>query len=431
MYQEPSVPFEKFGRRSDKNEAIFFVGRKDIIAGIESTVSEIESRIQSEASDTGLQPGMVLSNQETWLIQGAPGAGKSALLSHLQNIWTDKDNGPVVARIEPVELRNEHEVTRTIANCIIPNNGAKILDSVSTVDGNLGFSMFIKGGGKVTDSEQSSRLVLQDLAKLYNKSAAAVFKRILKGGSVKPPELRPIIVMIDEVQIFKPEDVALLFKLHNGAHGLPILAVLCGLAYSKSKLASERISRFATSNGQSHVQTLGALEAGEAAESVRAMLDGYRIKSIDNTNLPEKIGEWCNDWPQHLFHYMVGLVNQLKVNNRDLATVDEAAVRSFGDGCRLQYYSDRLDNTPISDCEQLLADVARLIGPDGCKRGKILDLLEGRRWVKGKYLTTMPEGMKPIEFIEAMVVAGMVHRVDTTLTIPIPSFRQYLIDRGA
>ncbi len=56
-------------------------------------------------------------------------------------------------------------------------------------------------------------------------------------------------------------------------------------------------------------------------------------------------------------------------------------------------------------------------------------MLSKRRWIEDEYLTTMPEGMKPIEFIDAMIVAGVVHRVDATLTIPIPSFRQYLIDR--
>ncbi len=429
MHREPSIPLELFGRRSDKNEAVFFVGRQDLIAGIESTVAEIESRIRAATVNAGLQPGMVLCNQETWLIQGAPGAGKSALLSHLQNLWRARENGPVVVRIEPTELRNESEVTRTIANCIIPNHGARILDSVSAVDGSLGFSMIIKGSGKVTDREQSSTLVLQDLAKLYSKGAATVFKRILKGGSVKPPELRPIVVMIDEVQMFTPEDVAVLFKLHNGAHGLPILAVLYGLAYSKAKLAAEKISRFATSSGQSHVQTLGPLETGEAAESVRAMLDGYRIKGRGHTDLPDRISEWCNDWPQHLFHYMVGLANQLKVNDRDLAGVDAAAVRSFGDRCRVQYYQDRLDVSPISKCTVLLAEVARTIGATGCDWADLEEMLENRVWKKSKVRSTMPKNMEPTEFIETMVAAGMVHQVDTTVTMPIPSFRQYLIDR--
>ena len=430
MYQEPPITIDELAAGDDKDEAAFFVGRKELIAGIESTIAGIESKIKTNNPETGLQPGKAIANQKTWLIQGAPGAGKSALLSHLRNIWTAKDNGPVVVRVEPIELRNEAAVTRAIANSIIPNHGAKILDSVSTVDGSLGFSMIVKGEGKVTDREQSSKLVLQDLAKLYSKSAAAAFKRILKGGPIKPPELLPIVVMIDEVQIFKPEDVALLFKLHNGAHGLPILAVLFGLAYSKSKLAAERISRVATSNGQSHVQTLGALEAGEAAESVRAMLDGYRIKGRDKSDLPEKIGEWCNDWPQHLFHYMAGLANQLKVNNFDLSRVDEAAVRSFGDGCRMQYYRDRLDVSPIAKCTVLLAEIAQTIGANGCHLADLEEMLEDRVWKKGNVRSTMPKNMEPTEFIEAMVVAGMVHRVDTTVTIPIPSFRQHLIDRA-
>ncbi len=59
----------------------------------------------------------------------------------------------MVVRVEPVELRNESEVTRTIANCIVPDYGAEILNFVRTVEGDLDFSMFIKGGGKVTDSE--------------------------------------------------------------------------------------------------------------------------------------------------------------------------------------------------------------------------------------------------------------------------------------
>ncbi len=128
---------------------------------------------------------------------------------------------------------------------------------------------------------------------------------------------------------------------------------------------------------------------------------------------------------------MAGLANQLNANNFDLARVNEAAVRSFGDRCRMQYYQDRLDDSQIVDSSQLLADVVRLIGPNGCTRLELLSFLRGRSWETGPDSeSVMPEDMEPMEFIEAMVAAGMVHRVDTTLTIPISSFRQYLIDRG-
>ena len=94
----------------------------------------------------------------------------------------------------------------------------------------------------MTDSEQPSPgLVLEDLASLYSKTGVAVSKRVLKGSSLKHPELRPIVVMIDEVQFFEEEDVPVLRKLHSGEHGLPIVALLCGLAYSKSMLAKAKI----------------------------------------------------------------------------------------------------------------------------------------------------------------------------------------------
>ncbi len=160
------------------------------------------------------------------------------------------------------------------------------------------------------------------------------------------------------------------------------------------------------------------------------MLDGYRIKGRDKPDIPDKIGEWSNDWPQHLFHYMAGLATQLK-NNLDLASVNEPAVRSFGDRCRVQDYTDRLNNSPIIDCTQLLADVARIIGKNGYTRLKLMSFLRERLWeTDPDSESVMLEDMEPIEFIEAMVVAGMVHRLDTTSTIPIPSFRQHLIERG-
>ncbi len=188
MYLEPPITIDEIAAGDDKDKAAFFVGREDIIAGIESTVAGIESRIRTGSSETGLQPGQAIASQKTWLIQGAPGAGKSALLSHLQNRWKARDNGPVVVEVEPKDLSDESEVTRTIADCIIPEYGAEVLNTVRTVQGGFGFSLFVKGEGKVTDSEQSSKLVLQDLAKLYSKKAVAVSKRLLKGGLLGAPE---------------------------------------------------------------------------------------------------------------------------------------------------------------------------------------------------------------------------------------------------
>ncbi len=139
------------------------------------------------------------------------------------------------------------------------------------------------------------------------------------------------------------------------------------------------------------MQTLGPLQTGEAAEVVRDMLNGYRIKGQDNSDLPDKIGKWSNEWPQHLFHYMAGLASQLKVNNFELARVDEVAVRSFGDGCRMQYYRDRLDNSSISKCTVLPAEVAQTIGASSCHLADLQAVLEDRIWEKSNIRATMPK----------------------------------------
>ncbi len=429
MHQAPPISIDQYANRNDKDKAIFFVGRNDIVSGIETTVAGIENRIRTEISNKQLRPGKMLSSQETWLIQGAPGAGKSALLSHLQYIWTARAKGPVVVRLEPNDLRDESSVTRTIADCIVPNYGAELLNTVRTVEASAGIDMFIQAGGKVIDSEQLAGLELKDLVKLFSKTAVAVSKRLMKGKSPKRPKLRPIVVMVDEVQMFESEDVAMLRKLHNGTHGLPILALLCGLAYSESMLAEARISRFAKTGQLSHVQTITPLEVGEAAESVRAMLNGYQIKGRHNTDLPDKIDVWCDGWPQFLEHYMISLTRQLSANGLELTKIDETAVRSAGDANRAEYYRDRLKNSPISKCTELLAEVSQTIGSNGCDLTDLEEMLEDRYWLKSSIRSTMPKNMEPMDFIEAMIVAGVVHRLDTTLTIPIPSFQQYLIDR--
>ncbi len=188
----------------------------------------------------------------------------------------------MVTEIDPNNLGNESLVTRQIADRIIPQQGAKILSTVRIIEVGIGIEMIIQAGGKITDSEQSTDLVLEDLAQIYGEDATAVSKRLFKGNSPKRPKLRPIEVMIDEVQMFEPDGVGLLRKLHNGKHGLPILAVLYGLAYSQERLAAERISRFATSNGRSHVQTLGHLKLGRRLSQSALCL--MATESKDETN---------------------------------------------------------------------------------------------------------------------------------------------------
>ena len=321
------------------------------------------------------------------------------------------------------DLVDQSAVIRKIADGIIPGYGERILNTVYILGYTDRFDKIINGEEEVPDSLSSANLMLDDLRCLYGEDAAALCKRLMgDDGLPERPKLRPIVVMINGVHKFSSQELPMLVKVHMGTHGLPILALWAGHSYSKSMFVNKaRFSRFARNGLLSHVQLLGRLEAGEAAESVKVMLSGYEIKGWDESELPEKIEAWSGGWPQHLEYYMVALAQQLIDNGRDLSRVDESAVRAAGDGRRIEYYRARLKGSPIAECKQLLADVAGLIGSDGCKAVEVLSMLSYREWEEGQHQSAMPEGMSEQEFLQAMIVAGVVYRDFTTITIPIPS----------
>ena len=47
-----------------------------------------------------------------------------------------------------------------------------------------------------------------------------------------------------------------------------------------------------------------------------------------------------------------------------------------------------------------------------------------------EYSEVLSEGMKPKEFIEELIQAGLIHRLVDEITIPIPSFRKFMIERS-
>ena len=67
-----------FSEPSDREPAAFFVGRADETEDIERALARALRHAQAGQRSAGA----------TRLIQGAPGAGKSALLAHLEKKWT-------------------------------------------------------------------------------------------------------------------------------------------------------------------------------------------------------------------------------------------------------------------------------------------------------------------------------------------------------
>ncbi len=116
----------RFSKRTDKQPALYFVGRRDVIAGIEDTVDEMRRLIADREMTNNVDIPTNLSDEFTWLVQGAPGAGKSSLQNHLQQRWAKRADGPISILLEPSILDDENELTKVIANAIRRNGAADL-----------------------------------------------------------------------------------------------------------------------------------------------------------------------------------------------------------------------------------------------------------------------------------------------------------------
>ncbi len=420
-----------FSERSDKAHALYFVGRQDIITGIEKTTAHVEKLIANRSSAEIAKSGINLSDQLTWLVQGAPGAGKTALHSHLELTWIKQEDKPIAIRMDTGDLEDEASLTELIANRV-RKDGAALLNRIRGLELGGRFRWFGLGADvKTTESEQRGPLKLRDLWRLYDRQLSDFireqFPEKSRSESVAA-KFRPVVLLIDEIQNLQPGDERLLERLHLGKHGLPIFMVLAGLAWSRTRLREAGVSRFA----KGHVRTLGPLAGAEAADAVRLMLEAHDIAGYQDARIAEKIAMWSDGWPQHLHNYMCALAWELVQKDGELVEVDVDKVRAVGDGDRHVYYSERVQDSSIVDCVTLLADIAEQIGDQGCSGSELLKILNFSIWEQASDpKTVMPKNMEPQEFLQEMSRAGIIHREGDLITIPIPSFRQYLIARSA
>ncbi len=423
LNEEQILSLRKVQNRTDKEHALYFVGRQDIIAGIENTVAELQESITGRTAAEPFAADVTLSDQRTWLVQGAPGAGKTALQTHLRQVWGKRENGPIAMQMSIRDLKDESVLTQKIADRI-SHRGAALLTQVRNLE--LAGRLTLEGGeiGVKTDkAKQSETLCLDDLWRLYDRGLWARIRSHLS-DQFRPvaSALRPVVLLFDEIQKLHPQGEELLLHLHLGAHGLPMVAMLAGLAWSEARLADAGISRFS----RGHVRTLSPLTETEAADAVHCLLREHGIKGPD---IAGKIARWSNGWPQHLQNYIGVLAGEVADRKGDLTQLDETRIRREGDLARKIYYQERLTDSRITACENLLAEVAEMIGEGGTKESTLLSLLDDRSWdVKLHPADKMPQDMKPREFIDEMIKSGIIHRESRHIMIPIPSFRQYLID---
>ena len=381
-----------FSEPSDRERAAFFVGRAGEIEDIERALARALRHAQAGQRSAGA----------TRLIQGAPGAGKSALLAHLEEKWTQAGRqAPHVLLVHLGELADPNRVAQAIAVRLDPRR-AERFRRTETRSGSIGISG-VGGGWAAETAPPAGFGALCDMF---------------------PPDRweRPLCLLVDEVQNLEPAQAEVLQRLHEAVDGLPIVPVLAGLANARDVLAKCGISRL--SDGAVHM--LGRLEAGQPAQSVGMMLEHFRVDAADAEHWATLLEAGSDRWPQHLGNGMRALADGLLATGGALASVDEKAVLAGAEERRLDSYRARRSPEMLAS-GLLLAAVMEAVPEDGLGYVETLRVIEESAGAASGW--RLPAGMGPEEYLDHLVHRGALQDDGTgRLACPIPSLRRFLIE---
>ena len=386
-----------FSEPSDRERALFFVGRAGEIEDIERAAARALRHAQAGQRSAGA----------TRLVQGAPGAGKSALLAHLEEKWSRAGReAPHVLPVYLEELAEPDRIAQAVATCLDPRR-AERFRRTETRSGSIGIS----GVGGAWAAETAPPAGFGALRQMF------------------PPERweRPLCLLVDEVQNLEPAQAGVVRRLHEAVDGLPVVPVLAGLASAQHVLAKRGISRLSVGT----VHMLGRLEPGQPADSVRTMLDRFRVDAADTDSArwATLLEERSDRWPQHLGNGMRALAEGLLASGGVLASVDEEAVLAGAEERRLESYRARLSPEMLSS-GLLLAAVMEAVPEDGLGYVEALGVIDANASIASGW--RLPAGMGSEAYLDHLVHRGAIQdNGRARLICPIPSFRSFLIEAAS
>ena len=237
----------------------------------------------------------------TMIFQGAPGAGKSALMGECMEAVRrhSTPEAPWVAvPVNPGSLKSPVDVIEAMVDAvnteserlreITPGSvGAKALDEFLDLGRSLYRELSQRGGGAFGLSAGGR----QD----EGVTAGRVFRNAA-------PLLRNfhIVVFVDEAQNTPAKDTTrdVLDCLHRASHGIPLVAAFFGLSDTQDVLRQCGLSRFA----DGRIVNLEPLAYEDAACAIGDALAAYDFAgtSEDRAVWVERLTELSQGWPQHI-----------------------------------------------------------------------------------------------------------------------------------
>ncbi len=396
----------RMGRSGERGDPLVFVGRTNVIEAILDDVRDLPP-----------QGG----RGRTFVIDGPPGAGKTALLHEVARRLRRIGRAAIVRNRVP-DMAGVRTVYKDIHAAL---SGGSADDARTTRERKLA----IGGGVGPASVERTTTTTLASPEQLE----VANIVRLL--GRRPFPDDAGGVVFVDEVQNVRHGSPAagMLEDLHT-QNSVPILLVCAGLSTSVERLAEAGISRL----DEERIVTLGRLTPDETLDGARralALSGEWGVVAPDAAVMrwAEAIAGSSDDWPRHLQCYLNAVwktVAKQEAPNLDTADLDEALAR--GDELRRSYYNSRLDisKVPINVVGALHDRLAR---GDVLESGDAVDILGGA--IDGIGSARLREDARQQfprnrDCFNALLRAGLISfdRSRRRVVSPIPSMTRHILD---
>lgn len=412
---------KNFVKDGSKSFPPVFVGRKDIIDDILITSRRAFERGNAPAGNT-------------IIIQGAPGAGKTSVLTALQHQSEHENTQPRPVIVTPADIETRRtEVLKAIAVVAskpkaewfttLKNAGAGLArraGSISILSFSADFANMVK------DTEPEDLFALRKI--------------------VQPDQwVNPVILAIDEAQRFAGDQTtphaAFLQYIHDATQApMPLTLVFAGLGDT-----TNRVNEMGLTNGV-FAYTIGALTPKEREQVVDGFTKHFNILVGRQHERLHSFFDSTDGWPRHIYWAQRALAETLLTPEIDghldkITNWSKAEQRR--DQFRIGYYENR-NSAEMKRSKKLVGAVLKTVGScnDHAVNIDFTDIVDQVRHCTNHFADYSSGWLVPEKFgtgngainryIEHLIHQGALAEETSThsYVCPIPSFQSYLIEQA-
>ncbi len=358
----------------DRGRAKYFHGRKGIL-------DDFKERLEFAEQDP--------EEGTTFLIQAAPGAGKSALLhecAHLAAI-----EGFAVAEVDPHKLLDPEVLHESIDTSWMRWHRWLTQGSASIDVGVFKAGVVVSGAAKtplgVIEKGKGGLVLLLDEAQLMNDLAVGTGIPFIGAK-------------------------ALLTAIHNGRTGRPVMLLTAGLSATKRAFKDLGVSRF---KANCYVE-LGPLKPEAERKVIRDWLKTEGRAKGDPTSWMDAIMQKTHGWPQHVAAYAQAAAIHLRATGRQMTPAKLKEVLELGEIQRIKFYKSRAEGL---DEDHRMAIAEAFVSARE-------DQTQSRKAIMESLVKAVGMQEADTVFRRALHNGVLDHR-DGRYAIPIPSMRRWFI----